>query len=285
MGRITINDIIALKKSDKRISMLTAYDFYSAKFVDQAGVDIILVGDSLGMVIQGREDTLAVSIDDMVYHTTMVKRGSKRALIVTDLPFMSYQISKEEALKNAGRIMKEAGAGAVKLEGGKNVVSQIKAIVDTGIPVMGHLGLTPQSVHQLGGYRVQAKGKEQALKLIEDALVLQDAGVFAIVLETIPLELAKLVSEKLDIPTIGIGAGLYCDGQVLVFHDLLGYDQDFKPKFVRNYSNLNQIITEDINKYINDINTNQFPNDEESYHMNQQTIEEVKKELDKDGYL
>ncbi len=285
MGRITIKDIIALKKSDKKISMLTAYDFYSAKFVDQAGVDIILVGDSLGMVIQGREDTLAVSIDDMVYHTTMVKRGSKRALIVTDLPFMSYQISKEEALKNAGRIMKEAGAGAVKLEGGKNVVTQIKAIVDTGIPVMGHLGLTPQSVHQLGGYRVQAKGKEQALKLIEDAFILQDAGVFAIVLETIPLELAKLVSEKLDIPTIGIGAGLYCDGQVLVFHDLLGYDQDFKPKFVRNYSNLNQIITEDINKYINDINTNQFPNDEESYHMNQQTIEEVKKELDKDGYL
>ncbi len=285
MGRITINDIIALKKSDKRISMLTAYDFYSARFVDQAGVDIILVGDSLGMVIQGREDTLAVSVDDMVYHTTMVRRGSKRALIVTDLPFMSYQISKEEALKNAGRIMKEAGAGAVKLEGGKNVAPQIKAIVDTGIPVMGHLGLTPQSVHQLGGYRVQAKGKEQAIKLIEDALVLQDSGVFAIVLETIPLELAKLVSEKLDIPTIGIGAGFYCDGQVLVFHDLLGYDQDFKPKFIRNYSNLNQIITKDIKKYINDITNNQFPNDEESYHMNPQTIEEVKKELEKDEYL
>ena len=279
MARKTINDIMDLKKSGVLISMVTAYDYYSAKIVDRAGVDIILVGDSLGMVIQGKEDTLSVSLDDMVYHTSMVKHGSKKSLIIADLPFMSYQINVEEAVRNAGLLIKKAGATAVKLEGGKNILPQVKGIVNAGIPVMGHLGLTPQSIHQLGGYRVQAKDKKAGLQLLDDALQLQEAGVFSIVLETVPLELSKIVCEELEIPVIGIGAGPHCDGQVLVFHDLLGFDQDFNPKFVRKYTNLNQIISEALENFVNDVKDNKFPADKESYHLEQEVFEKIKGEL------
>lgn len=279
MKRKTINDIMELKKLGTNISMITAYDYYSAKLVDLAGVDIILVGDSLGMVIQGKKDTLSVSLNEMIYHTSLVKRGSDKALIVADLPFMSYQVSVEEAVRNAGLLIKKAGAGAVKLEGGKNILPQVKAVINAGIPVMGHLGLTPQSVHQLGGYRVQAKNKKDALKLLDDALLLQDAGVFSIVLETVPLELSKIISEELDIPVIGIGAGPYCDGQVLVFHDLLGFDKDFNPKFVRKYINLNLVITEALENFVNDVRDNKFPDHKESYHLEEKEFEKIIAEI------
>ncbi|MFW6022991.1 MAG: 3-methyl-2-oxobutanoate hydroxymethyltransferase [Halanaerobiaceae bacterium] len=278
MTRKTINDIMESKKMGNKISMITAYDYFSAKLLDQVGIDIILVGDSLGMVIQGKDDTLSVSLKDMIYHTSLVKRGSSQAMIVADLPFMTYQVSVEDALKNAGRLIKESGAGAVKLEGGKNILSQIKAIVNSGIPVMGHLGLTPQSVNKFGGYKLQAKNKEDAERLIEDALLLQEAGVFSIVLEKIPLELSKLVRDRLDIPVIGIGAGPYCDGQVLVFHDLLGFDNDFNPGFVRKYADLNSIIKKAVSEYIDDINDNKFPAEKESYPMDKDIYNELKED-------
>lgn len=275
MRRKTVNDIVALKKSGEKITMITAYDYYSAKLLDQAGADLILVGDSLGMVIQGKEDTLSVTLDEIIYHTSIVKCAVKKALVVADLPFMSYQVSIEEAVKNAGTLMKKTGAGAVKLEGGKNILPQVKAIVASGIPVVGHLGLTPQSVHQLGGYRVQGKEKKGALDLIDDALKLQEAGVFSIVLETIPLELAKLISNKLEIPVLGIGAGPHCDGQVLVFHDLVGFDDNFSPKFVRKYANLNKIIKEALRNFISDVKDNKFPDNTESYYMEKDVFDEL----------
>jgi len=279
MERVTIKDIIKKKENGQKISMLTAYDYYSARLVDEAGIDMILVGDSLGMVIQGREDTLAVTVEEMIYHTKMVKRGASRSLIVTDLPFMSYQTGVEEALKNAGRILKESGAGAVKLEGGQRVIPQIKAMVEAGIPVMGHLGLTPQSVNQFGGFKVQGRDKDKALELIKDAQALQEAGVFSIVLETVPLELARMVTERLEVPTIGIGAGPYCDGQVLVYHDLLGFDPSFKPKFVRQYVNLNEIIREAIQNYIGDVEQGKFPLEGESFQMKSEVLKELVEEL------
>ena len=283
MKRKTIKDIQKLKDQGQKISMITAYDYYSAKFVEQVGTDLILVGDSLGMVIQGKDDTLSVTLDDMLYHTSIVSRVSEKPLIVADLPFMTYQISVQQAMKNAARLIQEASAGAVKMEGGKSIIPQVKAIVEAGIPVMGHLGLTPQSINQLGDYKVQAKSKEAALTLIEDARLLQEAGVFAIVLETIPLEIARIVTEELSIPVIGIGAGPYCDGQVLVFHDLLGFDEQFKPKFLRKYNNLSQEIKESLESYLNDLSSNNFPADSESYHFNQDIYQELKKELSADG--
>lgn len=283
MNRLTISDLLEKKRQGKKISMLTAYDYYTARLADEAKIDVVLVGDSLGMVVQGRKDTLPVTVDEMIYHTKAVNRGAGRALIVTDLPFMSYQAGVTEAMKNAGRIMKESGAGAVKLEGGKRVLPQVKALVDAGIPVMGHLGLTPQSVNQFGGFKVQARDRAQAVELLEDALALQEAGAFCLVLETVPLELAEIVTERLDIPTIGIGAGPYCDGQVLVFHDLLGFDDSFKPKFVRQYANLNQIIIRAIREYISDIENGNFPADKESFHMKEEVLKELRKELDSVG--
>jgi 3-methyl-2-oxobutanoate hydroxymethyltransferase len=271
-----------MKEAGEKISMLTAYDYFSAKLIDQAGVDIILVGDSLGMVIHGKENTLGVEMEDIIYHTKMVKRGSKRALITADLPFMSYQADIAEAVRNAGKAIK-AGASAVKLEGGREITAAVKRIVDSGIPVVGHLGLTPQSLHSLGGFKVQGKKKEAALKLFEDALALQKAGVFALVLETIPAQLAELITEELEIAVIGIGAGDHCDGQVLVYHDLLGYDDQFKAKFVRRYADLNKIITEAVKNYINDLKEEKFPGEEESYYMEADIFKEVKKELKKNG--
>ncbi len=275
MDRLTIKDVIKKKENGEKITMLTAYDYYSAKLIDEAGIDMILVGDSLGMVIQGRENTLAVTVEEMIYHTKMVKRGASHSLIVTDLPFMSYQTGVEEALKNAGRILKKSGAGAVKLEGGQRVIPQVKALVEAGIPVMGHLGLTPQSVNQFGGFKVQGREKEKALELLKNAEALEEAGVFSIVLETVPKELARLVTESLKVPIIGIGAGPYCDGQVLVFHDLLGFDSSFKPRFVRQYVNLNEVINKVVQDYIADVKNNKFPSEGESFKMKDEVLKEV----------
>ncbi len=277
--KVRINDLKEKKEKNELISMLTAYDFYSGKLVEEAGIEVILVGDSLGMVMQGRENTLPVTLDEMIYHTKMVARGIKEALLVVDLPFMTYQKGVKQALDSAGKIMKKTGADAVKLEGGKRVAEQIQALVDAGIPVMGHLGLTPQSVNQFGGFNVQGKNKEKALELFDDALVLEKAGVFSIVLETVPAELAKIITDELSIPTIGIGAGSDCDGQVLVLHDLLGIDQEFSPKFVRSYASLNQTIKQAIGEYIEDIKSKNFPGDKESYKMDAQVLTEIKKEL------
>ena len=276
MNKKTIKDLMKMKKEAKRVSMITAYDYYMSKLVDEAGIDVILVGDSLGMVVQGRETTLPVTVNDMIYHTQAVCRGAKNALIVADLPFMSYQVGVEKAVENAGKIMKESGAGAVKIEGGSSVLPQIKAIIKAGIPVMGHLGLTPQSVNQFGGFKVQGKNSKNANKIIDDAFLLQEAGVFSIVLETVPLELAKIITDKIDIPTIGIGAGPYCDGQVLVLQDLLGIDQGFKPKFVRRYANIQHIIDQAVSNYIKDVKNNNFPEDKESFHMDKNSLKDLK---------
>ena len=276
----SISEFQNLKDNGNKISMLTAYDFYMGKLVEKAGIDAVLVGDSLGMVVQGHEDTLPVTLDQMIYHTKMVARGINNTLLVVDLPFMSFQNGVDKALSSGGRIMKETGADAVKLEGGKRVVPQVRSLVDAGIPVMGHLGLTPQSVNQFGGFKVQGKDKEAALKLLDDALALEEAGAFCIVLETVPTELAQLITERLFIPTIGIGAGPDCDGQVLVLHDLLGVDNEFSPKFVRQYADLNQIITKAVSEYINDVKENEFPFTRESFQMDEQILQEVKKELE-----
>ena len=228
-------------------------------------MDIILVRDALGMVFLGYENTLPVTMEDMLRHTAAVVRGSKRALVVGDMPFMSYQISPEQALENAGRFIKEAGAHAVKLEGGEEVLDAIKKIVDAGIPVMGHIGLTPQSIHRIGGYRVQGKDEEQAVKLKRDAKLLEEAGCFSLVLEAVPAQLAKEITESLSIPTIGIGAGPHCDGQVLVYHDVLGIFQEFKPKFVKRYDNLRDRIVSAVRKYAQEVRERAFPDEEHSY--------------------
>ncbi len=264
--KVTVKTLADKKNSQEKITMLTAYDYPMAKLIDQAGIDIILVGDSLGMVVLGHENTLEVTLDDMIHHTKAVSRGSKSALIVSDLPFMSYKTSDlNKTVENAGRILKEAGAEAVKLEGGSELIAEIEAIIKAGIPVMGHLGLTPQSVNQFGGFKVQAKEEKAARKLIEDAKALEEAGVFAIVLECIPAELAKEISQILEVPTIGIGAGQDCDGQVLVHQDLLGISPDFTPKFVRKYENLSERITDALKEFKVDVETGSFPNDDESF--------------------
>ncbi len=277
---ISIKDIMEKKEKKEKITMITAYDYYMGKLVDEAGIDIILVGDSLGMVIQGNQDTLPVTLEQMIYHTKIVNRGNNNALLVTDMPFMSFQTGVEKALESAGKIMKKSGAGAVKLEGGKRIIPQVKALVEAGIPVMGHLGLTPQSVNQFGGFKVQGKDREKAVELYNDALQLQEAGVFSIVLETVPRELAALITEKLSVPTIGIGAGPDCDGQVLVFHDLLGFDDQFNPKFARKYANLNKVIKNAVNKYIQEVKEKEFPSDNESFHLDEQLYKKLKRELD-----
>lgn len=263
--RITTRTVVDMKSRGEKISMLTAYDFTMARIIDSAGIDIILVGDSASNVMAGHETTLPITIEQMIYHTSTVVRGASRCLIVADLPFMSYQVTAEEALMNAGRMMKEAGAHAVKLEGGAPVVGTIRKIVDAGIPVMGHLGLTPQSIYKFGTYKVRATDTEEADQLLADALALQEAGCFAVVLEKIPASLAKKVTQSLAIPTIGIGAGVECDGQVLVMHDLLGLTKDFKPRFIRRYLELHQTIGDAVKAYVTDVKTNQFPSKDEQY--------------------
>ena len=254
-----------LKSSGEKISMITAYDFSFARIFDAAGIDVILVGDSASNVMAGHETTLPITLDQMIYHASSVIRGSNRALVVVDLPFGSYQSNSNEALASAVRIMKETGAHAVKLEGGEEVLESINRIVAAGIPVMGHLGLTPQSIYKFGTYTVRAKEEEEANKLRKDAKLLEKAGCFAIVLEKIPAQLAKEVSESIDIPTIGIGAGKHCDGQVLVMHDLLGINTEFKPRFLRQYLNLHEQVTGAVQKYIRDVKSKSFPNDSEQY--------------------
>lgn len=263
--RITTATVVDMKRRGEKISMLTAYDFTMARIIDSAGIDIILVGDSASNVMAGHETTLPITMDQMIYHTSTVVRGAQRALILADMPFMSYQVTPEEALVNAGRMMKEAGAHAVKLEGGAPVVATIRKIVDAGIPVMGHLGLTPQSIYKFGTYKVRATETEEADQLVADALALQDAGCFGIVLEKIPASLAKAVTDSLSIPTIGIGAGVECDGQVLVMHDVLGLTKDFKPRFIRRYLELHETIRTAVQAYVRDVKNKSFPSKDEQY--------------------
>ena len=263
--RITTHTLQRMKQTGEKISMLTAYDYSFAKIFDEAGIDVILVGDSASNVMAGHETTLPITLDQMIYHASSVVRGARRCLIVVDLPFGSYQGNSKEALYSTIRIMKETGAHAVKLEGGEEVLESIKRIISSGIPVMGHLGLTPQSIYKFGTYTVRAKEESEAEKLKGDAKLLEEAGCFAIVLEKIPAALAREVSESLHIPTIGIGAGKHCDGQVLVMHDMLGINTEFKPRFLRQYLNLHQSITAAVGQYINDVKKVNFPSEQEQY--------------------
>jgi 3-methyl-2-oxobutanoate hydroxymethyltransferase len=265
--KVTIHTLQNMKQRGDKITMLTAYDATFARLLDESGVDILLVGDSLGMVIQGQDNTLPVTMEESIYHTRSVARGTRRAHIVGDMPFMSYQTSVEDAIRNAGRMIKEGGAHAVKLEGGAQHAELVSRLVAVGIPVMGHIGLTPQSFHQLGGFKVQGREHGQADQLVADALALQDAGAYAIVLEGIPREIAERITEELVIPTIGIGAGPACDGQVLVIYDLLGMDDEFKPKFVRRYEHFAMRIRNAVQAYSEDVKSGAFPNDNESFYM------------------
>lgn len=271
--KITIPTLHAKKQRGEPITMITAYDYPGALAVDEAGVDLILVGDSLGMVVLGYESTVPVTMDEMISHTAAVKRGAKYAHIVGDMPFMSYQSDVKDAVRNAGRFLKEAGADSVKLEGGAEMAPTVKAIVDAGIAVMGHIGLTPQSASKLGGYRVQGKSRSGAHKLLDDALALQEAGAYAIVLETTPARVSEFVSKRLSIPTIGIGAGAGCDGQVLVFHDLLGYFDRFSPRHNKRYANLKPIIVEAVKQYVSEVSIRAFPTDENSFAIDDAEFE------------
>jgi len=262
---VTTKTVLQMKKNGEKISMLTGYDYLIAKYLDQVGIDIILVGDSLGNVVQGYETTLPVTVDDMIYHAKAVKRAVKNALIVVDMPFMSFQTSTDDAVRNAGRIMKEVGVGAVKLEGGAYIADIVRHLVKVGIPVMGHLGLTPQAINKFGTYEVRATEPEEADELLNDAKVLAEAGVFAIVIEKIPSDLAKKVSESIPVPTIGIGAGPDCDGQVLVVYDMLGLTEEFKPRFVRRYAELAETMRVAFKQYISDVKSKSFPSNKESY--------------------
>jgi 3-methyl-2-oxobutanoate hydroxymethyltransferase len=274
MKRFTIRDIKEMKAKEI-IPMITAYDYTSARIANEAGFPIVLVGDSLGMVVLGYETTVPVTMDEMVHHTRAVVRGSSRALVVLDMPFMTYQADPADAVRNSGRALKEAGAQAVKLEGGEKVAATVRRIVDTGIPVMGHIGVTPQSIHAFGGYRVRGKLRREALQLIRDAEALQEAGAFSVVLELVPAQLARIITRRLSIPTIGIGAGPHCDGQVQVFHDLLGLYTDFVPKHTRQYARLADVIGVALTRYISDVKSRAFPTDKESTSMDEQVVSEL----------
>ena len=265
MNTVTIHTLKKLKHAGQPICMVTAYDATFARLLDEAGADVLLVGDSLGMVVQGNDSTLPVTMDQMVYHSRAVTRGAKRAHVVGDLPFMSYQASAVEAVKNAGRLVAEGGVGSVKLEGGSEFAETVQAIVRASIPVMGHIGLTPQSVHKMGGYVVQGKDEQTARRLLDDAVSLEQAGAYAIVLEGVPLELAKQITARLSIPTIGIGAGKHCDGQVLVCYDLLGMNPDFKPKFVKRYADLHGNIIGAAKTFFDEVRGKSFPDEDHSF--------------------
>lgn len=263
--KVTIHSLKKLKGAGQKICMVTAYDATFARILDEAGADVLLVGDSLGMVVQGHDSTLPVTMDQMVYHSRAVTRGAKRSHVVGDMPFMSYQNSPEEAVRNAGRLVAEGGVGSVKLEGGAEFSEIISRIVRASIPVMGHIGLTPQSVHKMGGYVVQGRDEETAQRLLEDAVALERAGCYALVLEGVPLELAKQITHRLSIPTIGIGAGKHCDGQVLVCYDLLGLNPDFKPKFVKRYENLFEKVTGAAQAFFGEVREGAFPDEDHSF--------------------
>lgn len=265
--QLTVLDLQHMKTKSQKICMITAYDYSMAKLVDAGGIDVVLVGDSVGMVFQGHTDTLSVTMDDMIYHSRCVSRGLQNAHLVVDMPFMSYQTSVEEALRNAGRLIKEGGAQSVKLEGGHLVTPQIRAIVGAGIPVVAHLGLTPQAIHALGGFKVQGKGQQARDQLKRDAIAVQEAGASMLVLELVPADLAKEITEMLEIPTIGIGAGVHCDGQVLVCNDLLGMDLSFKPKFLKRYAHLETEMISAIAQYVSEVQQQQFPAEAHSFGM------------------
>ncbi len=273
--KITTQIFREAKKNNKKLTMLTGYDYSMAQILDNCGIDAILVGDSLGMVVQGRDSTVEVTIDEMLYHCKCVARGATNALLVGDMPFLTYHISAEEAVRNAGRFIQEAKMNAVKLEGGVSMADTVRAIVRAQIPVMGHIGLTPQSVNMFGGFKVQGKEEHAAKALIEDAQALEEAGAFAVVLEAVPEPLAKLITERVKIPTIGIGAGRYCDGQVLVVNDLLGMYSDFTPKFAKKYADLKSTITDAVSGYISDVKTQQFPEKQHTFSMNDDVLEKL----------
>jgi len=275
--RISINQIKEMKQKGEKITMLTAYDYSTAKIVDEVGIPLILVGDSLGMVVLGYESTIPVTMEEMLHHTRAVVRGTKQAMVIGDMPFMTYHISIEDALRNASRFIQEGGAQAVKLEGGVTVAEKVRRIVDCGIPVMGHIGLTPQSIHQLGGFTVQGKTPESAARLLKDAQALEEAGAFAIVLETVPAPLSTLISQRISIPTIGIGAGIGCDGQVQVINDILGSFADFVPKHAKQYAKLTDIIRTAVTEYHNEVKAGSFPTAEQSFSMDESILAELTK--------
>ena len=273
--RLTIKDLQDMKARGEKIPMMTAYDYTSGKLLEQAGIPLMLVGDSLGMVVLGYDSTVPVTMGDMLHHIKTVVRGTEKAHIVGDLPFMSYHAEVSEAIRNAGRILKEGRAQSVKLEGGQEMAETVNRIVKSGIPVMGHVGLTPQSVNQLGGYRVQGKTISDAIRLMEDTRALEEAGAYAVVLECVPAALAQMITDRLSIPTIGIGAGAGCDGQVQVLHDFLGLFTDFLPKHARRYANLAETIQDAASQYISDVDLGKFPTDKESYKMSQSVLDEL----------
>lgn len=275
MMKNTVSTFREQKAKGEKISMLTAYDYSTAKLMDEAGINGILVGDSLGMVVLGYEDTLPVTMEDMIHHTAAVCRGAKNTLVVGDMPFMSYQVSVEEAVYNAGRLMKEGRCQAVKLEGGASVCLQIRAITNASIPVMAHIGLTPQSINAFGGFKVQGKSEEAAKKLLEDAKAVEEAGAFAVVLECVPAKLAELISKSISIPTIGIGAGAGCDGQILVYQDMLGLFSDFTPKFVKKYANVGEMMTQAFRDYIADVQEGSFPAPEHTFAISEDVIKKL----------
>ena len=263
--RVTTRTIAEMKRNGKPIACLTAYDFITARLLDRAGIDLVLVGDSLGMVFQGQDTTISVTLDEMIYHAKTVIRGVDRAMVIVDLPFMSYQVHADDGFRNAGRVMKETGAGGVKFEGGERIAEMVHKVTQAGIPVAGHIGLTPQSIHQFGGYQPRGITSVEAKQLLKDAKVLEQAGAFAVVLEKIPSSLAAKITQSLKVPTIGIGAGIHCDGQVLVVSDMLGLYEDFNPRFVRKYTHLAKAIEESVSGYVKDVKERKFPSKGESY--------------------
>lgn len=273
MSRITIRDIQRMKRKGEKIAMMTAYDYPAARLVEEAGIPVLLVGDSLGMVVLGYESTVSVTMEDMLHHVRAVVRGTQRSLVVGDLPFMSYRVSTEQALRNAARLIQEGGAGAVKLEGGVDVADTVRHIVGSGIPVMGHIGLTPQSVHGFGGYRLRGKSRAEAERLLADARALEEAGAFAVVLELVPTPLARLITQRLSIPTIGIGAGLHCDGQVQVLHDVLGLYGDFVPKHAKWYLDGGALIKDALVRYMTEVREGAFPDEQRSPAMDESVLD------------
>jgi 3-methyl-2-oxobutanoate hydroxymethyltransferase len=275
--RVTINQIKEMKPKGEKITMLTAYDYATAKIVDEVGIPLILVGDSLGTVVLGYGSTIPVTMDEMLHHTKAVVRGTKQAMVIGDMPFMTYHVSVDDALRNAARFIQEAGAQAVKLEGGVTVAEKVRRVVECGMPVMGHIGLTPQSIHQLGGHKIQGKSPEAAANMLEDARALEQAGAFAIVLETVPAQLATLISQKISVPTIGIGAGIGCDGQVQVINDILGSFADFVPKHAKQYAKLTDIIRKAVSEYYDEVKVGSFPTEKQSFSMDESILAELKK--------
>jgi len=281
MQKITTTSLKEMKDRREKIVMLTAYDYPTARMVDEAGIDAILVGDSLGNVVLGYRDTLAVTMDEIIHHTKAVARGTSHALVMGDMPFLSYQASTEDAIRNAGRLIKEGQAEAVKVEGGRTVIDKVDAIVGAGIPVMGHLGLTPQWIHQFGGFKVRGKTEGAARLIVEDAKMLEKAGAFSIVLECVPWQLSKMITERAEVPTIGIGAGPHCDGQVLVIHDLLGLSGKFSPKFVKKYAQLGSVAAKALASFRVEVKSGKFPSLEHSYEMKGEELKKLKKHLRK----